>query len=111
MHFSKGSVSVWLKTPSLVRKRASLPSMSRLANMSSERWKEWKQVCLETQSHPFGDGWNECHEGPYCTLDLFRSWGRNGMEPMIWLSEFLKEFDKGSKERTAIELKTLVRGL
>ena len=30
---------------------------------------------------------------------------------MIWLSQFLKGFDIGSKERTAIELKTLVRCL
>ena len=30
---------------------------------------------------------------------------------MAWLSQFLKEFDTGSKERTATELKTLVRCL
>ena len=76
-----------------------------------QRWKEWKQVCREIQSHSFGDGWSECHEGSNCTFDLFRNWGRNGSDPMIWLSQFLKEFDIGSKERTAIELKTLVRGL
>ena len=32
-------------------------------------------------------------------------------DPMAWRSQFLKEFDIGSKERTAIELKTLVRCL
>ena len=75
------------------------------------RWKEWKQVCREIQSHSFGDGWSESHEGPNCTLDLFRNWKRNGSDPVIWLSQFFKEVDIGSKERTAMELKTLVRCL
>ena len=38
-----------------------------------QRWEEWKQVCLEIQSHSFGDGWSEYHEGPNCTFDLFRN--------------------------------------
>ena len=55
-----------------------------------QRWKEWKQVCREIQSHSFCDGWSEYHERPNCTLDLFRNWKRNGSDPMIWLSQFLK---------------------
>ena len=42
---------------------------------------------------------------------MFRNWGRNGSDPMAWLSQFLKVCDIGSKERTAIELKILVRCL
>ena len=62
-----------------------------------QRWKECKQVYRENQSHAFGDGWNECHEGPHYTLDLFRSWEHNGLDPMIGLSPFLKEFDTGRR--------------
>ena len=56
------------------------------------RWKEWKQVCREIQSHTFDDGWSGYHEGPNCTLEMFRNWGRNGSDPMAWLSQSLKEF-------------------
>ena len=68
-----------------------------------QRRKEWKQVCR--------DGWSEYHEGPNCTLEMFRNWVRNRSDPMAWLSQFLKEFDKGSNERTATELKSSVRCL
>ena len=34
-----------------------------------------------------------------------------GLDPVYWLSLLLKESDIGSKERTAIELKTRLRGL
>ena len=34
-----------------------------------QRWKEWKQVCREIQSHTFDNGWSEYHEGPNCTLE------------------------------------------
>ena len=37
--------------------------------------------------------------------------GRSDSHPMIRLSQFWKEFDTDPKERTAMELKTLVRGL
>ena len=75
-----------------------------------QRWKEWKQDCRVIQSHSSGDSWSE-YEGPNCSFDLFRNWGRNGSDPTIWLSQFLKEFDIGSKERIAIDLRTLVRCL
>ena len=42
---------------------------------------------------------------------MFRNWGRDGSDPMAWLSQFLKEFGIRPKERTAKELKTLVRCL
>ena len=61
-----------------------------------------KQVCREIQSHTFDDGWSENHEGPNCTLEMFRNWGRNGSDPLAWLSQLLKEFDIDSKERSAI---------
>ena len=53
--------------------------------------------------------WSEYHERPNCTLEMLRDSGRNVSEPMTWLSHVLKEFDTGSKERTAIELRTLVQ--
>ena len=37
--------------------------------------------------------------------------GSKWLGPRDWLSQFLKVFDMGSKERTAVELKTLVRCL
>ena len=46
-----------------------------------QRRKEWKQVCRGIQSHTFDDGWSEYHEGPNCTLEMFRNWGRNGADP------------------------------
>ena len=53
-----------------------------------QRWKEWKQVCREIQSHSFDDGWSEYHEGPNCTLDMFGKWGRNGSDPVIGCHNF-----------------------
>ena len=66
-----------------------------------QRWKEWKQIYGEIQFHSLGDGWNECHEGPNCTLDLFWSWVRNRVDPMI----------RSSKQARRRGAKTLVRGL
>ena len=66
------------------------------------------QICRENQSCSFGD-WSMYHEGPNCTLEMLRDSGRNGSEPVTWLSHFLKEFDIGSKERTATELKALLQ--
>ena len=60
-----------------------------------------------------GDGaksvWSEYRERPNCTLEILRDSGRNVSEPMTWLSHVSKEFDTGSKDRTAIELRTLVQ--
>ena len=55
-----------------------------------QRWKAWKQVCREIQSHSVDDGWSEYHEGPNCTLDVFLNWGRNGSDPMTWLSHIFE---------------------
>ena len=84
----KGSVSVWLMSPlgEQACESAEHEDVRTLwvsLDEHGERWKEWKQVCLENQSHSFGDGWSEYHEVPNCTFDLFWNWGRNGSDPMI----------------------------
>ena len=75
------------------------------------RFKQWREVCCEIKTYSFGDGWSSYHDGPSCCQELFKNWGRNNSDPMLWLSQFLKEYDIGPKERTAIEMKTLVRSL
>ena len=40
---------------------------------------------------------------------MLRNSGPTGLEPVTWLSQLLKEFDMGSKERTARALKILVQ--
>ena len=69
---------------------------------------EKAQVCRVSQSYSFDD-WSEYHEGPNCTLEMLRNSGQTGSHSMSWLSHLLKEFDRGSKKRTAIQLKTLVQ--
>ena len=46
---------------------------------------------------------------PNCTLELSRNWRRNGCDPTIWLSQFLKNYDISTKERTLV--RTLVQWL
>ena len=115
MHLSRDFASVWLLKLLLASKWASLKRDVRTLWVSvdehGQRGRSGNKSVVKFSPHSFDDGWSEYHEGPNCTLDRFRNWGRNGLDPMTWLSHFLKEFDRGSKERTAVELKTLVRCL
>ena len=115
MSLFRGCVSVWLLTPLRVSKRD--PPLKRtyelfrsLLTTMDCGGKNGKSAERSSPT-PLTIGWSEYHEGPNCTLEMFRNWGRNGSDPMAWLSQFLKEFDTGSKERTAVELKTLARCL
>ena len=76
-----------------------------------ERFRTWRSFCRDAVSHSFGDGWSKHHEGPGCALDLFTNWDRLSMDPMVWLSNFLRDMAINIKERTAIELRTLVRAV
>ena len=114
MHFSKGSVSVWLKTPSLVSKRASLPSMRtcgpfgcRLTSKSSAGRNVSRSTVKTSPIILATVGMSALTTLLICS----GVGGRNGLDRMIWLSPFSMEFEKRPKERTAIEMKTLVRGL
>ena len=60
------------------------------------------------QSYSF-DEWSAYHEEPHCTLEMLRDSGQNLSDPMTWLSQLLKEFDRGSEERTSLQLQTLVQ--
>ena len=69
---------------------------------------EKAQICRVRQSYSFND-WSAYQEEPNCTLEMLRDSRQNGSDSVAWLSHLLKEFDRCSKERTAMQLKTLVQ--
>ena len=69
---------------------------------------EKAQICRVSQSYSFDD-WSEYLEGPNCTLEMLRDSGQNGSDSKAWVSHLLKEFDRGSKERSAKQRKTFVQ--
>ena len=76
-----------------------------------EIFKSWKGVTGEARSVKFTDGWDRYHEGPCAALGGYKTWARHNEDPMLWLNTFLNEFGVNTRERTAIELRTLVRAV
>ena len=76
-----------------------------------ERFKTWRVVIAECRQANFTGGWSRYHEGPPSTLSLFNNLVRQNEDTMVWLSNFFKEFAIGNKERTATEMRVLVRAI
>ena len=70
-----------------------------------ERFKEWRQVCLESRTERWGDG----HiEGPASLLHWMNQTARSGQNPKLWLAEFCRDRRIERSDRVFHELQNLV---
>jgi len=75
-----------------------------------ERFKEWRSVCSEMSFTHFTE-FDRYHDGPAAALDIFRNFSRHGGDPILWYQLWCREASVSPKERTGIEMRTLIECL
>ena len=75
-----------------------------------ERHKPWRSVCQECDDSG-ARHWGAHHEGPPATLELLKSFEKQGGDPRLWYQSWCRDNNVSSKERTGIELKVLTECL
>lgn len=76
-----------------------------------ERVRGWYHVCRDIKACSCADCWASQHDGVACVEDLFRSWPRQGIDPLVWLNTFLSQADINPNDRIAIASNALSRNL
>ena len=104
MSLSRGCVSVWLLTPTEGEQTGSSSGRAyelfgSLLTSMDNGGKNGNKFAERSSPTPFTMVGVNAIRDRTALLEMFQNWGRNFSDPMAWLSQFLMEFDMGSKER------------